>query len=133
MLINIIKLWLPKYVGVGVLDDPAASSRNGLFSGEFGLRDVGADIIRPRRTHQIDVSDLRRIRTSSPIVIANQRARWCGNPFPLRREQNLSTLSTTPCRFLSGCEGGCVFAFEGVSESGSGFGLVWVVFESVFG
>ena len=36
-----------------------------------------------------------------------------------------STLSTTPCRFLSGCEDGCVFAFEGVSESGSGFGMGW--------
>ena len=42
--------------------------------------------------------------------------------------QQLQKFSTTPRRFLSGCEDGCVFAFEGVSESGSGSGLgcVWV-------
>ena len=34
--------------------------------------------------------------------------------------------STTPCRFLAGCEDGFVCEFDDGSESGSGFGLVLV-------
>ena len=65
----------------------------------------------------------------------------CQSPANPHRAANLSgfqqppKFSTTPCRFLSGCEDGCVFAFEGVSESGSGSGLgcgwVWVGFAVV--
>ena len=40
--------------------------------------------------------------------------------------QQSPKFSTTPCRFLSGCEDGFVFEFEGVSESGSVSGLVLV-------
>ena len=45
---------------------------------------------------------------------------------PARVFQQSPKFSTTPCRFLSGCEDGFVFEFEGVSESGSEFGLVLV-------
>ena len=47
--------------------------------------------------------------------------------------QQSPKFSTTPCRFLSGCEDGFVFEFEGVSESGSEFGLVLVSVWSVSG
>ena len=40
--------------------------------------------------------------------------------------QQSPKFSTTPCRFLSACEYGFVFEFEGVSESGSVSGLVLV-------